>query len=62
MAIADPVARLAFVNRGQDWVVHKIGGLLPGIDDEALHAALAEMRASHIENIARAEQAAAART
>ncbi len=56
MAIADPVERLAFLNRGQGWVVRTLGALLPRIRDEALHAALVEMRTSHIENIARAEQ------
>jgi hypothetical protein len=54
MAIADPLERLAFLNRGQAWVVRALDQLLPRVRDDALHAALHEMRTSHIENIARA--------
>jgi nitronate monooxygenase len=51
MAIADIPARLAFLNRGQGWVVRKLKGLLPTIRDESIHADLAAMLASHESNI-----------
>lgn len=55
MAIADPVERLNFLNRGQSWVVRKLSALLPRIRDDALHARLCEMLSSHEENIDRTE-------
>ncbi len=51
MAIPDLAARLAFLNRGQGWVVRKLKTLLPTIRDDALHADLAGMLASHEGNI-----------
>ena len=51
MAIPDLLARLAFLNRGQGWVVRKIKTLLPTIRDEAIHADLTAMLASHERNI-----------
>ncbi len=51
MAIDDAVARLAFLNRGQSWVVRKLVALLPRIRDDALHQALREMLLSHEFNI-----------
>lgn len=51
MAIADIPTRLAFFNRGQGWVVRKLKALLPTIRDEAIHADLAAMLASHESNI-----------
>lgn len=51
MAIAEIPARLAFLNRGQGWVVRKLKGLLPTIRDETIHADLAAMLASHQSNI-----------
>jgi nitronate monooxygenase len=51
MAIADIPARLAFLNRGQGWVVRKLTALLPTIRDDAIHAELAAMLASHEQNI-----------
>lgn len=59
MAITDPVERFDFLNRGQNWVVRRLGALLPRIRDDALHAVLAEMRTRHIENIVRVECALA---
>jgi hypothetical protein len=56
MAIVDPCERLTFLNRGQAWVVRKLDDLLPRVRDENLHAALAEMKMSHVENILHAEQ------
>ena len=51
MAIADVPARLAFLNRGQGWVVRKLQELLPKIGDDGLHADLTQMLRSHQENI-----------
>ena len=51
MAIPDLLARLAFLNRGQGWVVRKLKALLPTVRDEAIHADLTAMLASHERNI-----------
>jgi len=51
LAIADLTDRLAFLNRGQDWVVRRLGELLPAIRDADIHADLASMLASHERNI-----------
>jgi nitronate monooxygenase len=51
MAIPDLLARLAFLNRGQGWVVRKLKALLSMIRDDAIHADLAMMLASHERNI-----------
>ena len=58
MAIADPGQRLAFLNRGQAWVVRKLDEILPRIASDALHAELMAMRDSHVRNIARVEHGA----
>ncbi|MGB5098627.1 MAG: DUF6306 domain-containing protein [Porticoccaceae bacterium] len=47
MAITGIPARLAFLNRGQAWVVRKLQALLPTIRDAALTADLAAMLAAH---------------
>ncbi len=52
MAIDAILARLAFLNRGQQWVVRKLQALLPGVRDEALRADLAAMLQAHTVNIA----------
>jgi nitronate monooxygenase len=54
MAIEGIEARLAFVNRGQGWVVRKLRALLPKIRDEALHATMRQMLQAHEDNIAAA--------
>lgn len=36
-------ARLAFLGRGEDWVVHKLRVLLPRVADDRLHATLHQM-------------------
>ena len=51
MAISDVAERLAFLNRGQGWVVCKLERLLPRVRDDALHADLAAMLKSHQDNI-----------
>ena len=55
LAIPDPAERLAFLNRGQAWVVRKLEALLPRIRHDLLHEALREMLESHRANIAVAE-------
>lgn len=52
MAIGDPDARLSFLNRGQAWVVRRLDGLLPSIDDPGITAELVAMRDAHRDNIA----------
>lgn len=51
MAIADPIERLAFLNRGQAWVVRKLADLIRRVRDDALHADLRAMADSHRVNI-----------
>ena len=53
LAIADAKARLAFVNRGQGWVVKKLKEAIPRIADEHLAKDLTVMLTSHEENIAK---------
>lgn len=55
MAIADPLDRLVFLNRGQAWVVRKLEALMPRVRDDGLHRALREMLESHRINIDRAK-------
>jgi len=57
MAIEDLPERIAFLNRGQGWVVRKLREMLPKIRDDALHRDLTEMLESHEVNIARASDA-----
>lgn len=61
MAIADITERMAFLNRGQYWVVRKLDALLPLVADKTLRARLADMRAGHVDNIERTAQTLAAR-
>ena len=42
-AIKGVVARLAFLGRGEDWVVRKLRVLLPRVADDRLHATLHQM-------------------
>lgn len=51
IAIADLSERIAFLNRGQGWVVRKLREALPRIRNNDLHADLAEMLRSHEANI-----------
>ena len=57
LAIEGLPERMAFLNRGQGWVVKKLREMLPKVRDEALHRDLAEMLASHETNIARTNDA-----
>jgi hypothetical protein len=52
MAIADLGERVAFLNRGQGWVVRKLREILPRVRDDRLYADLTEMLQSHEANIA----------
>jgi hypothetical protein len=56
-AIPDPLERIAFLNRGQAWVVRKLRDLTPKVRDDRLHRNLQEMLAAHEQNIALAETA-----
>jgi hypothetical protein len=51
MAIPEDGPRLAFVNRGQGWVVRKLREILPRIKDVRLSCDLTEMLISHEANI-----------
>jgi 5,10-methenyltetrahydrofolate synthetase len=51
LKIEGRVARLKFLNRGQDWVARKICEALPGLEDAAVRDALAAMHESHLLNI-----------
>jgi nitronate monooxygenase len=57
LAIADLGERIAFINRGQGWVVKKLREMLPRVRDDAMHADLKAMLKGHEENIERANQA-----
>jgi len=56
MAIEAPLDRLAFLNRGQSWVVRRLEALMPRVRDDDLHADLRAMLDSHRDNIALAER------
>lgn len=58
LAIPDLRERIAFINRGQGWVVRRLREMLPKVRDDAMHADLEAMLATHDANIARAEQIA----
>jgi hypothetical protein len=57
LAIAGLGERMAFLNRGQGWVVKKLREMLPRVRDDSLHRDLAEMLQSHEVNIARTNEA-----
>jgi hypothetical protein len=57
MAIESLPDRIAFLNRGQGWVVRKLKEMMPKVRDDALHHDLADMLQSHEVNIARASEA-----
>jgi nitronate monooxygenase len=62
MAIDGNEARLAFVNRGQGWVVRKLRTLVPRVRDATLHGVLSEMLRAHVLTIAAAIEALLSRT
>jgi len=57
LAITDMKARLAFVNRGQGWVVRKLQALTPRVEEPDLRAMLQAMLDAHVVNIASANDA-----
>lgn len=57
LAIEDLRERIAFLNRGQAWVVRKLGEMLPKVRDDALHRDLEKMLQAHETNIERARKA-----
>ena len=57
IAIADVAQRVAFLNRGQIWVVKRIREMLPKIRDDAMYADFSGMLDKHEENIVRAQPA-----
>lgn len=55
MAIGDLGQRLAFLNRGQAWVVKRLQALIPRVEDPQVRTDLGEMLAAHHHNIERVE-------
>lgn len=55
LAVDGFAARLAFLNKGQAWVVRKIEQLLPAIRDAEARDMLQAMHRSHLDNIAACE-------
>ena len=51
MAISTLPERLAFLNRGQGWVVKRLRELTPKVREHAIHRALSNMLASHERNV-----------
>jgi 5,10-methenyltetrahydrofolate synthetase len=51
LKIEGRIARLRFLNRGQEWVARKIREALPGLEDAAVRDALSAMHESHLLNI-----------
>lgn len=60
MAIADLPARMAFLNRGQAWVVRKLEALVPRVKEAGIQDDLLAMLVAHRENIGRVEARLAA--
>ena len=56
LAIEGMAERIAFLNRGQGWVVKKLREMLPKVRDDSLHRDLTEMLQSHEVNIARTNE------
>jgi|UPI0003B6B4A4 hypothetical protein len=55
MAMEGVSQRLAYLNRGQAWIVRTLDELTPRIRDACLHADLKRMRDGHLVNIASAD-------
>ena len=55
MAIADLSERLAFLNRGQAWVVRRLQALIPRVSEAGVRAELQGMLDAHVVNITRVE-------
>jgi nitronate monooxygenase len=61
MAIDGFEERVAFVNRGQGWVVRKLRELIPHVGDPGLAGVLQEMLDAHVINITTANRVLEAR-
>src|SRR5581483_5613746 len=57
LAIPDLGERIAFINRGQGWVVKKLREMTPNVPDARMRAHFTAMLKGHEENIARANAA-----
>lgn len=57
LALDGMAQRLAFLNRGQEWVVRRIDDLLPDVCAGELRTLLDAMRAWHVGNIGRCQAA-----
>lgn len=55
-AIEDLKERLLFLNRGQGWVVRRLGKLIPRIEESHIRSQLQLMLDAHILNIRRVEE------
>ncbi len=53
IAITDIQERISFINRGQAWVVRRLQGLIPQIDDVTMQNELSKMLEAHMANIER---------
>jgi nitronate monooxygenase len=51
LALDDRIARLRFLNRGQEWVARKIREALPRVEQDFAYLALFAMEESHLLNI-----------
>lgn len=56
IAIEDLKERLLFLNRGQGWVVRRLGKLIPRIEESHIRSQLQLMLDAHILNIRRVEE------
>ena len=58
LALDDEPARLAFLNRGQRWVIRKLEAAIPRVDDAEVATWLGEMLALHVRNVLSCEELA----
>ena len=55
MAIRDPLVRLAFLNRGQCWLAHRLERLMPRVSGARLRIELGQMHSAYSESIKRTD-------
>lgn len=58
LALDDEPARLAFLNRGQRWVIRRLEATIPRVDDSEVASWLGEMLALHVRNVLSCEELA----
>ena len=51
LAVNGRIARLRFLNRGQEWVARRIGEALPRVNQDFVYGALFAMQVSHLLNV-----------